>query len=97
MNILLNYSLDFSPELQIALCNVGWDDFCKWDTIKLKVRIGTESNNTNLFGINFCFFMLQFYFGMKIAITLNPPLESKPKIDYFVFKNFIIEDYIWSR
>lgn len=68
------------------------DDFSKWDTIKLKVKIGTESNNINILGINFCFLILKFYFGMQIAITLSPPLESKLKIDYFVFKNYIIKD-----
>lgn len=68
------------------------DNFNKRDIIKLKVKIGTESNNINFLGINFCFLILKFYFGMKIAITLSPPLEYKPKIDYFVFRNYIIKD-----
>lgn len=52
----------------------------------MKVRIGTKSNSINFFGISFCFFILKFYFGTKIAITLSPLLESKQKIDDFALK-----------
>lgn len=68
------------------------DSFSKWDIIKFRERIGIESNNINFFGINFCFFILKFYFGMKIVIILSFLLEFKLKMDYFVFKNFIMED-----
>lgn len=77
---------------KIELFSAGRDNYSKWDTIKLKARIRIEGNNINFLGIHFCFLILKFYFGMKVAITLSPPLESKLKIDYFVFKNFIVKD-----
>ena len=80
------------PSSKMELFSAGRSNFGKWDTIKLTIRIGTESNNINFFGITFCFLILKFYFGVKIAITLCLPLRSKLKIDYFVFKNYIIKD-----
>lgn len=77
---------------KMELFSAGRSNFSKWDTVKLEVGIGTESHNINFFGLNFCFLILKFYFGMKIAITLSYPLEPKLKMDYFVFKNCIIKD-----
>lgn len=82
---------------KIELFSAWRDNFSKWNTIKLKVKIGTESNNINFLGINFCFLILKFYLGTKIAIILSFPMESKLKIDYSLFKYCIIKNPVWDR